>query len=213
MIENILFDLDGTITDPALGITNSVIYALNSYGITVDDRKELYKFIGPPLAGSFSQYYGFSKEEAVKAVEIYREYFSRKGLFENKVYSGVEDMLKKLKAHEKKLYLATSKPEIFARRILEHFCLEKYFDGIVGSELNGDRVEKDKVIEYALEKYSIDNAVMVGDREFDIIGARKNRIKSIGVLYGYGNIQELERAGADYIAENIFEVLDVLLSI
>ena len=210
--KNILFDLDGTITDPALGITNSVMYALEKYGIKVKERSELYKFIGPPLAGSFSEYFGFSKEEAVRAVEIYREYFSKKGLFENKVYPGIEKMLAKLKNSGAKIYLATSKPEVFAKQIIEHFNLDKYFTAISGSELNGNRVEKEAVIEYVLKNYNIDSAVMVGDRSFDIIGAKKNGIDSVGVLYGYGDKEELAEAGADYIAENVEKLSDFLLN-
>lgn len=210
--KNILFDLDGTITDPALGITNSVMYALEKYGIKVKERSELYKFIGPPLAGSFSEYFGFSKEEDVRAVEIFREYFSEKGLFENKVYPGIEKMLAKLKNSGAKIYLATSKPEVFAEQILEHFNLDKYFTAISGSELNGNRVEKEAVIEYVLKNYNIDNAVMVGDRSFDIIGAKKNGMDSVGVLYGYGTKEELAEAGADYIAENVEKLSDFLLN-
>ncbi len=208
---NILFDLDGTITDPMLGITNSVIYALHRYGIEVSDRRELYKFIGPPLAESFSKYYGFSKEEGYELVKVYREYFSDKGLYENEVYEGVEEMLKNLKTEGHKIYLATSKPEVYAIRILEHFNLYKYFDGVVGSELNGDRVEKSAVITHLLNKYSIEDAVMVGDRCFDIMGAKVNGLASIGVLYGYGERQELKDAGVDYLAESVEDLRRLLI--
>ena len=208
---DILFDLDGTITDPAIGITNSVMYALKRYGIEVEKREEIYKFIGPPLAGSFSKYYGFSKEEAVRAVEIYREYFSEKGLFENKVYDGIEDMLISLNKVGKNLYLATSKPEIFAKKILEHFNLDSYFKDIVGSELNGDRVEKAEVIKCVIDRHKIKNALMVGDRCFDILGAKENGISSCGVLYGYGTKEELRNAGAEHIVESVAELKKILL--
>lgn len=208
---NILFDLDGTITDPMLGITNSVIYALNRYGIKVRDRCELYKFIGPPLAESFSKYYGFSKEEGHKLVEVYREYFSDKGLYENEVYEGIEKMLKNLKSEGHKIYLATSKPEVYAKRILEHFDLYKYFDGVVGSELNGDRVEKSAVIAYLKDKYKLEKAIMVGDRCFDIIGAKENNLTSVGVLYGYGEREEL--ADADYLADNVGDLEKILIKL
>lgn len=207
---NILFDLDGTITDPMLGITNSVIYALKRYGIEVTDRRELYKFIGPPLAESFSKYYGFSKSEGYELVEVYREYFSDKGLYENEVYDGVEKMLNNLKGEGHKIYLATSKPQIFAEKILEHFGLSKYFDGVCGSELNGDRVEKSEVIACLKDRYSIKDGVMVGDRSFDILGAKANELISVGVLYGYGEQSELDGAGADYLVENVHDLENVL---
>lgn len=207
---NILFDLDGTITDPMLGITNSVIYALKRYGIEVTDRRELYKFIGPPLAESFSKYYGFSKSEGYELVEVYREYFSDKGLYENEVYDGVEKMLNDLKSEGHKIYLATSKPQIFAEKILEHFGLSKYFDGVCGSELNGDRVEKSEVIACLKDRYSIKDGVMVGDRSFDILGAKANDLISVGVLYGYGEQSELDGAGADYLVENVHDLEKVL---
>ena len=202
-MKSILFDLDGTITDSQNGIINSVIYALKKYGREVGDRGELKKFIGPPLAWMFSQYCGFSEEEGQKAVEVYREYYTVKGIFENEVYDGVEDMLKKLHESGAKLYLATSKPQIYAKKILEHFGLVKYFDDIVGSELDGRRVEKDEIIACVLKKHGIKDAVMVGDRKFDIEGAKNNNLTAVGVLYGYGTREELEQAGADFIAEDV----------
>ena len=139
-IKVVAMDLDGTLTDPAIGITNSVSYALKKWEIDVPNRQELYKFIGPPLHESFSKYYGFSKEDAVKSVEYYREYFATKGLFENSVYDGVIEMLTELKSRGKRLIVATSKPEIFSKRILEHFELEKYFDFLAGATLDSSRV-------------------------------------------------------------------------
>jgi len=209
----ILFDLDGTITDPAIGITNSVMYALNKFGINVDDRKELYKFIGPSLWESFQNYYGFSKEEADKAVKYYREYFKDKGIFENFVYEGMQDLLEFLKTRDKILIVATSKPAVFANRILEHFGLIKCFDFVAGSEFDGTRINKDEVIAYALEKCEINDlseAVMIGDRKYDIIGAKNAGIDSIGVLYGYGSLEELKAAGADHVAKDINELTKLL---
>ena len=133
MYKYILFDLDGTLTDPGTGITNSVAYALARWNIHVEDRRTLYRFIGPPLQDSFREYYGFSPEDALKAVDVYREYFLEKGLYENEVYPGVEDMLKTLKAQGKTLILATSKPEEFAIRILKHFGLDGYFTVMAGA--------------------------------------------------------------------------------
>lgn len=143
--EYILFDLDGTLTDSAIGITNSAIYALEKFGIEVNDRSELYRFIGPPLLETF-EYYGFSKEEAKMAVKYYREYYRDKGIFENLVYDGIEDLLKALKDNSKVLIVATSKAEVFAKQILEHFDIAKYFTYIAGGNLDGTRVKKDEVI-------------------------------------------------------------------
>lgn len=205
----ILFDLDGTLTDSGEGITNSVMYALRKYGIEVADRRELYKFIGPPLVGSFVQYYGFSAEEAAKAVEYYREYYKSCGIFENRVYDGIEELLAKLKGYGKILIVATAKPEPFAMRVLEHFDLAKYFVFIAGSNLNETRTKKDEVIRYALESCNItglSEVVMVGDREHDILAAKTVGIDSIGVLFGYGSKDELERAGANFIAKSAEEI-------
>ncbi len=212
--EYVLFDLDGTLTDPATGITNSIMYALKKYSIEVNDRCELYKFIGPPLWDSFEKYYGFSKDEANTAVEYYREYYRDKGIFENFVYEGLEDLLKKLNDKNMTLIVATSKPEVFANQILEHFDIAKYFTYVAGSNLDGTRIKKDEVIKYALQSCSIKDlskAIMIGDREFDVIGAKKAGIKSIGVLYGYGDRSELENAGADYIVDTVADIEKVLI--
>lgn len=209
----ILFDLDGTLTDPGLGITNSVMYALNKFGIHAEDREALYPFIGPPLWESFTRFYGMSPEQADRAVASYREYFSQKGLFENEPYPGIEKTLEGLKARGKRLAVATSKPEVYARRILEHFDLAKYFDLIAGSTMDKSRSKKADVIAYALERLSgagPENAVMVGDREHDVLGAKENGLGCLGVLFGYGSRLELETAGAIKIASNLSEVMDFL---
>ena len=210
MYEYILFDLDGTLTDPGLGITNSVAYALKRWNIEVEDRKSLYKFIGPPLQDSFAQYYGFSAQDALRAVDVYREYFREKGLFENEVYPGVESMLKALKEQGKTLILATSKPEEFAIRILKHFHLDGYFTVMAGATMDTSRSKKGDVIAYALREAGVldkSKAVMVGDREHDVIGANQNGLDSIGVLFGYGDRDELEKAGATYIAPTVEDIL------
>lgn len=204
MYDYFLFDLDGTLTDPGLGITNSVAYALEKYHITVEDRRELYPFIGPPLRHSFSEFYGFDEEKTKEAVAFYREYFSEKGLFENEVYEGIPEVLSQLKQAGKKLLVATSKPEEFTNRILEHFGLAEYFDFVAGATMDETRNEKADIIAYALEQISDadkSKIVMVGDRKFDILGARENGIDSIGVLYGYGSRAELEEAQATHIVE------------
>ena len=212
MFDTVLFDLDGTLTDPGRGITNSVAYSLKKFGIKVDDKKELYKFIGPPLYESFMKYYGFSKEEAETAVDYFREYFRDTGIFENEVYDGIEDLLKKIKASGRKIILATSKPEEFAKRILAHFGLDKYFDFVAGATMDSSRVNKGDVIAYALKKSccSSENAVMIGDKMHDILGAKENSLASIGVLFGYGSREELENAGADYIAETVNDIIKVI---
>ena len=214
MFKTILFDLDGTLTDPKLGITKSVAYALKSYGIQVDDLDSLQKFIGPPLQESFVKYYGFSEEQGAEAVEKYREYFKPYGIYENKVYDGVENMLAELVKCGKKVILATSKPTVFANVILEYFHLDKYFTCAVGSELDGSRVKKGEVITEALRQAGVTDkslAVMIGDREHDILGAKENGIDSIGVLYGYGDRAEHEAAGAGMIVESVEELLQYLI--
>lgn len=215
-IEHVLFDLDGTLTDPAQGITNSIIHSLKHFNIEVKDRTELYSCIGPPLIECYMKMWNFSLEEAKKALEVYREYFSVKGLFENEVYDGIEDMLKSLCASGKKLYLATSKPEVYARRILEHFNLDRYFTFIAGNSLTEDRSKKSDVIKYLfascpqLEK---DNAIMVGDREYDVLGARECSLDCVGVLYGYGSREEIEKAEAKYICESVTDLENLLLTL
>ncbi len=212
MYDIILFDLDGTLTDPGLGITNSVAYALKRYGIEVEDRKSLYSFIGPPLSDSFMKYYGFSEEKAMEAIGVYREYFREKGLYENEVYEGIRELLEKIKSSGRKIVLATSKPEEFSVRILEHFDLTKYFHVVAGASMDEKRNKKGDVIRYAMEKggFTADKAIMIGDREHDIFGAKENGMPSIGVLYGYGSEEELKNAGADYIAKTVEDIYALL---
>ncbi len=204
-----LFDLDGTLTDPAEGITNSVAYALNKFGITVEKREELYKFIGPPLVNSFMEYYDFDKEKAFKAVEIYREYFRDRGIFENKLYNDIPLVLKTLGQNGKIIVLATSKPEEFAIKILKHFSLFEYFDLVCGATMDEKRSEKSDIIKYALEKLKApqEKCVMIGDRCYDILGAKENGISSLGVTYGYGSLEELKDSGADYIIDKPIELI------
>lgn len=206
----LLFDLDGTLTDPGLGITNSVMYALQKFGINVEDRTSLYKFIGPPLRDSFEAFYGFSREDSELAVQYYREYFKDKGLYENEVYDGIEELLIQLKERDRTLIVATSKPEPFAIKILQHFNLYDYFDFVAGATMDETRNKKADVIQYALESFNIEksSAVMIGDREHDIIGAKENNLDSIGVLYGYGSRDELKNAGAMFFAEKPLDILE-----
>ena len=207
-----LFDLDGTLTDSSVGITKSVIYALKKYGIEEEDQKKLYAFIGPPLTESFQKFYGFSAEQSIEAVEYYREYYREIGIFENKVYEGMKETLRQLKEKGKRLMVATSKPEPFARRIIRHFGLASYFEYVAGMELDGGRGTKAEVIAYALQSCGIDDrgkTVMVGDREHDVIGAKKEGLDCIGVLYGFGSREELEKAGADWIIEKPEELCEL----
>lgn len=203
MYQTVLFDLDGTLTDPGIGITNSVAYALEKYGIRAEDRSRLYPFIGPPLQESFEMFYGFSKEDAKKAVAYYREYYKDKGIYENRLYEGIDVLLQSLRDAGRTLLVATSKPEGFARQILDYFAVSRYFTYIAGSNMDGTRSGKAEVIAYALEAGNIrdlSSAVMVGDRSYDIAGAKQAGIDSVGVLFGYGSRQELEAAGADHLA-------------
>ncbi|MGN1061382.1 MAG: HAD family hydrolase [Candidatus Coproplasma sp.] len=214
MYNYILFDLDGTLTNPAKGITNSVAYALDKFGIAVDDKKSLYKFIGPPLSDSFQSFYGFTKEQSLKAVEYYREYFKVLGIFENEIFKDTVDMLSALKSAGKRIILATSKPEEFALQILEHFNLSKYFDFTACATMDGTRNNKTDVIKYALEGYPVKNlseTIMVGDREHDVLGANKAGIHSIGVLYGFGDYDELKKANATYIVKDMQQILEIVL--
>lgn len=210
----ILFDLDGTLTDPAAGITKSVDYALRYFGIHTDNLNSLCKFIGPPLKESFMRYYGFDETQALLAVEKYREYFKDKGIFENELIDGMDGLLRRLAVDGRRLIVATSKPKVFADIILKHFDLMKYFSLVCGSELDGTRVMKSEVIRYALEgagACDLSKAVMVGDREHDVIGAADAGIDSIGVLFGYGSPEELRTAGATLIAENAEELGNILI--
>lgn len=212
----ILLDLDGTVTNPAEGITKCFEYALNHFGIEVESRAELEQFIGPPLRKSFMDGFGFDEEKAELAVAKYRERFIPTGMFENVVYEGMEQALKTLKDAGKVLIVATSKPEHMAKKILAHFGLDVYFDDICGSCDDASRNEKDEVIRYALEKQGItelSDVLMVGDRKFDVIGAAKCGLKCMGVLYGFGDREELETAGAAYIAETVEDMARIIVSL
>ena len=209
---HILFDLDGTLVNSEQGITNSVSYALASFGISVKDKKTLLPFIGPPLLESFMKYYGFSKEESKRAVEEYRVYYRKKGIFEISLYEGVEETLKALKAHGCELWLATSKPTVFAKKILEHTKLFNCFSAVYGAELDGSRDSKESIIGYALQMQNIRDTkdfLMVGDRFHDIVGAHAHGIHTAAVLYGFGSREEFLQYKADYIIESASELLKI----
>ncbi|MDZ4132974.1 MAG: HAD family hydrolase, partial [Dethiobacteria bacterium] len=193
---HILFDLDGTLTDSAEGVTRSVQYALQMYGI-IASLEDLRSFIGPPLHWSFENSYGFSKAKAFQAVEYYREYYREKGIFENKLYPNITEMLEALSKSGANLYVATSKPTVFALQVLQYFNIDRFFATIAGSNLDGTRVDKSEVIDFVLtnnEDIDKNRAVMVGDRKHDIIGARTCGLNSIAVTYGYGSPTELTTA-------------------
>lgn len=215
-IRYVLFDLDGTLTDPALGITNCVQYALEKFHIYPQTREELFPYIGPPLMYSFMDFHGLSQEQAKQAVKYYRERFSVKGLYENEVFEGIPELLRKLQEREVTLIVATSKPEEFACRILEYFDLVKYFTFVAGSTLDGQRPEKADVIAYIRESYpemTAANTLMIGDRKYDVEGAHECGLPTVGVLYGYGDRAELETAKADYIVDSVSGLHELLLGL
>ncbi|MDD6571904.1 MAG: HAD family hydrolase [Thermoflexaceae bacterium] len=211
----LFFDLDGTLTDPGMGITNSIIYSLEKFGIKVEDRTSLYPFIGPPLLESYEKYYGFDEEKAKLAVNYYREYFGVKGLFENEVYPGMDEFLNRCRESGCKLVLATSKPEHYAVDIMKHFGLDRYFDCMCGSSMDASLETKADVIRKALKCCNIsstENVLMIGDRKHDILGAKECNIDSAGVLWGYGNREEFCQNGATYIVSNFEELEKVIHS-
>lgn len=197
---NLLFDLDGTLTDPKVGITASIRYAMQELGKPLGQAADLDWCIGPPLQESFAKLLG-SPDQAEEALALYRKRFGSIGKFENKVYPGIEVALKGL-ARSADLYVATSKPTVFAGQIIEHFGLTPFFKGVHGSEMDGRNSDKADLIASILSQRSMDpaTALMIGDREHDIIGARKNGLRSIGVLWGYGSREELVAAGAEKLA-------------
>lgn len=212
--ELILFDLDGTISDPKEGITKSVQYALQKLGKEEPDLDKLERFIGPPLQESFPKYYGYNEEITNQAIALYRKRFSQSGMFENELYPSISMLLDLLQKEGCILIVATSKPTIFAETILKYFQIEQYFTQIIGSNLDGTRTSKTEIIQYIVDlypSYQLSDFVMIGDREHDIIGAKNVGIDSIGVTYGYGSYEELHKANATYIVESIDQLTDILI--
>ena len=210
----LLFDLDGTITDPAEGITNAVSIALAHFGIEVPDKTVLHPFIGPPLLDSFRDFYGFDEQQCAEALKQYRSHYGVKGIYENAVYEGIPALLYDLKAHGYRLLVATSKPEMYARRIFNKFGLTEYFDVIAGSDMAEKRANKAAVVSYALEQAHLtskDEALMIGDTRFDVLGAKAEGLACLGVAYGYGTRDELEQAGAAYVVDTVDELRAFLL--
>ncbi len=223
MCHYILFDLDGTLTDPKLGITGCVQYALRKLGMEAPDADALEPFIGPPLMDSFREFCGLDEEKGAQAVAYYRERYAVDGLFENEAYPGIVQMLIRLQQAGCHLAVASSKPEVFVKKILEHFGMLSCFEVVVGSGLDGSRVRKEEVLEEALRQLLgervpaketsayAEGVVMVGDRKFDIQGAKAYGIASVGVAYGYAAEGELEEAGADRIVKTVQELEEALI--
>ena len=219
MFQYVLFDLDGTITDPKVGITKSVQFALKKYGIMVEDLDTLCPFIGPPLYQSFEEFYHFSHEQALEAVKEYRVYYHDIGIFECTVYDGIPKLLAKLCQSGVKVILATSKPEEYAIRILKHFDLYQYFYLVAGSTMTESRVEKADIIRYAIEQigkkkrkntFEVSKACMVGDRKFDAIGAAETGMRCVLVSFGYGEMEELKACHPYAIADSVKELERIL---
>ena len=206
--KNIFFDLDGTVTDSGPGIVKSVQYALRCYGIDEPDLDKLNSFVGPPLYKSFMNYLDCSEEEAKEAVECYREYYAENGLYDNKLYDGIESLLYNLKEKGYKIILASSKPRIYVKRILSYFRIMRYFDYVEGSELDSQRTDKGELLAYVLKKWDLrpEESVMIGDRKYDIEGAKANGMDSIAVGYGYGSVDELSAAGPTWFFPKIEEL-------
>lgn len=223
--ESILFDLDGTLTESHPGIIHAVLYALRKNGIEETDREKLLAFVGPPLTDSFQQYYGMSREQALRMVDDYREYHQERGWKENKVYEGIPEVLETLCAQGRKLYVATSKPEPIAIRTVEYFHLDRYFGRVFGASMDESRSQKGRVIAYALSQIREQSPVeagstgeapqilMVGDRLHDVEGARENGLPCVGVLYGYGTQNELEKAGAAAICPEVKDLPGVIAAL
>lgn len=218
MYQILLFDLDGTLTNPKEGITKSARYALDFYGIHVEDLDKLTCFIGPPLQESFQEFYGFSKEKAWEATLKFRERYGTVGLWENEIFPGIADMLKRLKEAGKRLAVATSKPEILAEKVLDRFQILEYFEVVAGSELEGNRITKSEVIEEALRRLGrrpedCRDILMVGDRKHDVEGATAFGMDCLGVSFGFAEEGELEAAGAIDTADTVEELEEKLLKL
>lgn len=209
----ILFDLDGTIINSSKGVTNSVQYALNKVGIAENNISNLTRFIGPPLEHSFTEFYSLKEEKIQEAITHFRDNYSTKGIMENELYDGIVNVLKTLKENGASIGIATGKPTVYAKKIVKELELDKYIDALVGSNLDGSQHDKGEVMQLALQDMNAEsdaNVLMIGDRLFDIIGAKNCKVDSIAVLYGFGSQKELENENPTYIVDKPVEILDIV---
>ena len=212
----ILFDLDGTLIDSSEGITKSTQYALAHYGIIENDLSKFYKFIGPPLVASFKKYYDFPEEQAVEAVAVYRERYNKIGLFECSLYPGVRECIEKLKAQGYLIGMASSKPEVSCRRILEHFGILELFDDVVGATFDGRIDTKEEVLNEVMRRWSDvpkDEMCLIGDTMFDVEGANQVGIRTVAVTFGFGNVQEMVEAGAVAVCDDMEMLPDIVAAL
>ncbi len=211
-MKNILFDLDGTIINSEEGITKCIRYVLDFWGIKQPPQEELLCFIGPPLKEQFQKLYGFEEEKALQSVAKYRERFDREGIFECELYPGIRELIKDLKEKGFRLAVASSKPEVACKRIIGHFHLEPYFDGVFGAALDGKISSKVQVLEYLFQENGMkrEDTILIGDTKFDVLGAKAAGIPCIGVTYGFGTAEELKSAGAAAVCGSTKEVADYL---
>lgn len=209
----IFFDLDGTLTDPKVGIINSFMHAVNKLGLTEDDKECITYYFGAPLHQYFTDKYSLKDEDLESAIALYREYYSDIGLYENMLYPGIAELLDRLNLSGRTIYLVTVKPTHFAKIILEHFGIDKYFYGVYGSDLSSINKSKEELIESLLTNEGIkcDSCVMVGDRHHDVLGAKHNKVTSIAVSYGYGSREELDECKPDHIVNSVNELVKKLL--
>ncbi len=210
--KNVVFDLDGTLTDSGEGITKSVEYALNKMGVTEYETSTLYRFIGPPLLESFMQYFSMDKDDAELAVKYYRERYSDEGVYENHLYDGVKQLLTKLKQNGIGIYVASSKPQLFVEKILKQHGIFEMFNFVAGASFDKTRADKQSVLKYLMDNTEVtaDNAVMIGDRMHDIEGAHTFNMKCIAVLYGFGNLEEFKAYKADFLAKNTEDIIKII---
>lgn len=219
MLKYVLFDLDGTLTESGPGIMNAAKIALNHFGIEENNVGNLHKFVGPPLTESFGQRYGMNEADTQEAIAVFRKYYNVTGIYENSVFEGIQEMLQQLKSNGLLLSIASSKPRPMIDIVVDHFDIRKYFDVIVGCELDGTRSQKKEVVDEVIRLFGelsgdravLEHSIMVGDRMYDVNGARECGLECIGVTYGYGTRQELQEAGAAYIVDSVNELGEKLL--
>ena len=219
MLKYVLFDLDGTLTESGPGIMNAAKIALNHFGIEENNVENLHKFVGPPLTESFGHRYGMNEADTQEAIAVFRKYYNVTGIYENSVFEGIQEMLQQLKSNGLLLSIASSKPRPMIDIVVDHFDIRKYFDVIVGCELDGTRSQKKEVVDEVIRLFGelsgddavLEHSIMVGDRMYDVNGARECGLECIGVTYGYGTRQELQEAGAAYIVDSVNELGEKLL--